>query len=78
MNMIREITRILRDYWQIIAIKFATNCVGYLASTDINLGGDVTGQFDWITFEGRLSLINNSSNLNNDDKSILFANLSVT
>ena len=45
-------------YWYFIAPKLAMIVAANFATNDINLGMDATRNFDWITTEGRLSLMN--------------------
>ena len=39
---------------------------------DINFGIDATGKLDWITNDGRIKLINGSTDLSYQEKSLLF------
>ena len=41
------------------------------ANRDINLGLDTTGEFGWITKEGRIQLIINSTDLSQEEKDLL-------
>ena len=51
-----------------LGLKFSFN------ERDVNLGIDATGEFEWITSDGRLSLILNSTDLTDEEKSIFFVN----
>ena len=73
-NMFQEFCGILAKYWNFLFIKLAYNMAGYFTSLDVNLGGDATGEFSWITPDARLSLIYNSKDLTDEAKSILLAN----
>ena len=48
---------------------------GYFGFTDINFGMDSTGNYLWITPEGRQNLICNSTELTDEEKFILLANI---
>ena len=41
------------------------------ATKDINLGMDSTGEWNWITNDGRVSFINGSTDLSNEEKALL-------
>ena len=68
-NMLREFAEVLGKYWYFIAIKLAYNMSFYFATSDVNFGGDFTGKFEWITPEGRLNLVYNSTDLSDIEKS---------
>ena len=70
-NLFREFCRIIKEYWYFIAIQLAVKMMVYFATRDINLGMDSTGEWDWITNDGRISLIYNSTDLSNEEKSLL-------
>ena len=57
-DLFREFCRIMDRYWYFIAIEFAMNM-------------DSTGEFNWITNDGRISLINGSTDLSYDEKIML-------
>ena len=67
-NLFREICRIMMKYWHFIAAKFAAEMFRMFALKDINLGMDSTGKFNWITDDGRISLINGSTELPYEEK----------
>ena len=66
-----EICRLVKKYWIFLAIRFGMNICGNYASNDINLGMDSTGEFQWITKEGRYQLINISKDLSKEEKMML-------
>ena len=70
-SLLRECSRILNRYWQFISVKFARSMIIWFASKDINLGMDSTGEWNWITKDGRDSLINGSTVLSNEEKALL-------
>ena len=70
-NLYRECCRIMKKYWYFITIQFAFKMIASFATKDINLGMDSTGEWNWITNDGRISLINNSTDLSNEEKSLL-------
>ena len=41
------------------------------ATKDINLGMDSTGEWNWIINDGRISMINLSTDLSNEEKVLL-------
>ena len=70
-SLFRECCRIMKRYWHFIAIKFALKLTLMFATKDINMGMDVTGEWNWITNDGRISMINGSINLSNEEKYML-------
>ena len=67
-NMLQEFRDGIDKYWLFFIIKLGSFWAGYFALTDINLGMDSTWSFDWITPEGRRCLINNSTDLTDEEK----------
>ena len=61
--LIQEFNRIMAKYWHFIAIKFALGMITNFATKDINMGMDATVELRWITYDGRISLINSSNDL---------------
>ena len=61
LSFFQECCRIMERYWYFIAVKFALKLTTMLATKEINLGMDATGQWNWITNDGRINLINGSS-----------------
>ena len=51
-----------------MAVKFATKMCTWFATKDINFGMDSTGNWDWITDDGRVQLISNSNDLSDEEK----------
>ena len=70
-TLLREFSPILKRYWHFFAIKYASNIFIMFATKDINLGMDTTGEFNWITNDGRIRLINGSTDLSCEEKSLL-------
>ena len=62
-NMLREFSRVVSKYWLFMVLRLSLNTTSYFASKDVNLGLDSSGQYEWITPEGRLSLIYNMTHL---------------
>lgn len=58
----------------LLAIVLAHNIAGYFALNDLNSANDMTNEFEWITLEGRIRMIQNSTYLSDEEKSILWAN----
>ena len=69
-NMLQQFHDGICNYWLFIVIKLGVNMSGYFALTDVNFGMDSTGQFIWITDEGRQFLIDNSTEISDDEKLI--------
>ena len=74
-SMIQEFYEVLIKYWFFMAIKLTFSVTNYFASNDINFGGDASGKFDWITSEGWANLICNSTDLTDNEKSLLLKNV---
>ena len=70
-TLFSEFCRIMKKYWQFIAVHFALNMMTMFLTKDINLGMDSTGKFNWITNEGRIKFINESTDLSYEEKSLL-------
>ena len=70
-NMFQEFRDGIDKYCLFLMIKLGTQFASYFALSDINLGMDSTGNFDWITPEGRQSLIYNSTDLTDEEKMTL-------
>ena len=70
-NMFQEFRDGIDKYCLFLMIKLGTQFASYFALSDINLGMDSTGNFDWITPEGRRSLIYNSTDLTDEEKMTL-------
>ena len=70
-SLFQELSRIMKKYWQFIAVHFALNMMTMFLTKDINLGMDSTGKFNWITNEGRIKFINESTDLSYEEKSLL-------
>ena len=73
-NIMQEFSRILRKYWVFVVIKSAYYMSSYFIGLDINIGNDSSGEFRWITENGRLDLILGSDDLINEEKSLLLVN----
>ena len=70
-NMLQEFHDGINKYWLFLVIKVGVSMSGYFAFTDINFGMDSSGSYDWITPEGRLNLICNSTDLPDEEKLML-------
>ena len=70
-NMLREFYRILGNYWIFMVVRFALSDVAFMSASDINFGSDTSGKFLWINENGWRSIINDSSVLTEDEKSLL-------
>lgn len=67
----------LKKYWLILAINLATNLNIYFGFNDINLGMDFTLEFDWTTNEGRIRLIQNSTEISMEERDVLISNITI-
>ena len=72
-NMLREFAEVLGKYWYFIVIKQAYQMAFYFAGSDVNFGNDFSGKFEWITPEGRLNLLYNSTEISYDQKSMILS-----
>ena len=72
-NMLQEFRDGIDKYWLFFIIKLGQLLTGYFGTSDINFGMDSSGNFDWITPEGRQILIYNSTDLTNEEKILLMA-----
>ena len=70
-NMFQEFHDGINKYWLFLVIKVGMSMSGYFAFTDINCGMDSSGSYNWITPEGRLNLIYNSTDLTDKEKLML-------
>ena len=71
-NILQEFNKLIGRYWLIMAVKLSFTMASYFGGTDVNWGMDATAQ--WITQEGRLSLIYNTTYLTDEEKSLLLGN----
>ena len=74
MNMIQNFYQVLRKYWFYMAIKLAYYMSSMFVTLDINFGSDGTGEFKWITQQGWLELVSNTTDLTYDEKAKLLNN----
>ena len=72
--MLHEFCRILRKYWFFMVIKLISIGTTYLASLDVNWGGDTSGKNQWVEQEEWRSLINATKYLTDDEKTALLKN----
>ena len=73
-NMLSEFSSVLSKYWYFMAFILAHHMNSYIASTDINFGGDQAGSFQWISNDGWINLVNTSTILTHEEKLELMAN----
>ena len=71
-NLFYEFCDLMRDYWFIVAVRLSWTFIAYFSGYDINLGVDT--DFEWLTDEGRRSMILRSQDLTNEEKSLLLKN----
>ena len=77
-NMLQEFYKVLSKYYIFMAIKLGNSMLSYFATTDVNFGIDVSGPHEWITPEGRKNLIWESTDLTNEEKTMLLGNITLT
>ena len=70
-NMLHEFCRVGQKYWFFMAVKLAFNMVLYWPANDINRGLDTTRNFQWISDEGWMDLVNRSNDLTTEEKARL-------
>ena len=73
-NIFEEFSKIMKEYWFILALMLSEGFFQNFAQNDINVGFDFTFQFTWITEEGRMQLIENATDLSDYEKSLLLKN----
>ena len=67
-NMLQEFGRLVSKYWFSMMVKLSFCMTHYLSMKDVNFGMTSNDKFEWITLEGRLSLIYNSTFPNDEEK----------
>ena len=72
-DMLQEFSRFISKYWLFMMTKLSFNMTHYFASKDVDGGMDSSEKLECITPEGRLSLIFNSTLLNEEEKKILLS-----
>ena len=72
-NMIQQYARVIRKYWYFMAMKLSYMMFSHFVANDVNLGVDTTFKFEWITPEGRVNLLYNSTELTYDEKSMILS-----
>ena len=70
-DLYEEFCMTMKRYWTVMAVKFAFNSCLYFGSKDVNFG--VESEWGWITQEGWIQLINNTSDIPDEEKAILLA-----
>ena len=73
MNMIQQFGIVMRKYWHFMALKLTYMMFCHFVTNDVNLGVDTSGKFEWITPEGRLNLLYNSTEISYDQKSMILS-----
>ena len=72
-DLMKQLCKLLKNYWMVFAILMMDNIFFYFAFHDINLGVDMTLTFEWITAEGRMKFINDSTEIMKDEKESLLS-----
>ena len=73
-SLINEFSKMMQRYWLIVAIGLANAMADYFILNDMSMVLDMTMEFEWVTSEGRLSFVYNSSDLTSYEKEILLSN----
>ena len=63
LNMLLEFHRVIRRYWTFMLIQLSYLLTGYFHCSDVNSGFDPSGNYEWITNEGRVNMMNKSIEL---------------
>ena len=77
-DLIKQFCKVLSDYWMILTILMMHPVFVYFMMNDINLATDMTLKFEWITEQGRMKFIHNSTDLTHVEKRFLLSNISFT
>ena len=77
-NLLQEFCKALKLFWMILAILLISEVTMYFGLNDITLARDMEMRFEWITTEGRLRFISNSTDLSDYEKAILSSNYTFT
>ena len=72
---LQEFSKVMKTYWMLFALQLANTISIYFGFNDINYAMDMTGEFSWITREGRLKFISNSSDLSDYEKASILSNI---
>ena len=77
LNVLHETCKVLKKYWWMIMVQLNAIAI-FLGTNDINFAMDFTGDFLWITDDGRNDLIRNSNEISYDEKAKLIKNMTLT
>ena len=77
-DLIKQFCKVLSDYWMILTILMMHPVFVYFMMNDINLATDMTLKFEWITEQGRIKFIHNSTDLTPVEKKFLLSNISLS
>ena len=69
-NLFYQFCYLMRQYWFILMVKVLSEIIIHFACNDINMGSN-WGEMEWITDEGRFTMIRNSTYLTNSEKNEL-------
>ena len=75
LDLFQEFCNVMKQYWMIFMIKLPS-ITFYYVTKDVNLGLDDTGDYLWITDDGRKNLICNAVELTDYEKQMLLPNCS--
>ena len=74
-NLMEWFCKTMKAYWIFLAIQLVNTMNPLFALKDINAAMDMTMEFSWITREGRLAFIHNSTDLSDNEKMNLLSNI---
>ena len=77
-DLMMHFFKLLKDYWLLVTILMVHPVFVYFNMNDINMAMDMTLKFEWITEEGRIKFIQNATDLNDQKKKMLLANITFT
>ena len=77
-NLIQEFSKAVKVFWIFLAILLTYSLTLYFGFNDINIALDMNLDFEWITAEGRLRFIYNSTDLSDFEKAFLLSNSTFT
>ena len=62
-NLLDEFCSVMQKYWYILALKIVNDLWWHFVSRDVNMAGDLTGKYCWITNDKNISLSSNCTDV---------------
>ena len=75
-NILQEFSNLMKKHWMIFVVTVPSVAM-HFGAKDINFGLDYTGEFLWITEEGRSHLICIDKEISNNEKMLLLSNSTI-